>query len=130
MNKKKNENYLKEKYNRLIATILIVSFIMIAVNFILGNMYYLGLSFIMCSLSTAVFGFTLLFLTEIFDSLKFYKKVFLFLLMLLGIVFVSIGSPMGYVILSIIGYTLFIAAFVIITIILFKSFKKETAILM
>lgn len=130
MNKKKNENYLKEKYNRLIITILIVSFIMIVANLILGNMYYLGLSFIMCSLSTAVFGFTLLFLTEIFDSLKFYKKVFLFLLMLLGIVFVSIGSPMGYVILSIIGYTLFIAAFVIITIILFKSFKKETAILM
>lgn len=130
MNKKKNENYLKEKYNRLIATILIVSFIMIVANLILGNMYYLGLSFIMCSLSTAVFGFTLLFLTEIFDSLKFYKKVFLFLLMLLGIVFVSIGSPMGYVMLSIIGYTLFIAAFVIITIILFKSFKKETAILM
>lgn len=130
MNKKKNENYLKEKYNRLIVTILIVSFIMIVANLILGNMYYLGLSFIMCSLSTAVFGFTLLFLTEIFDSLKFYKKVFLFLLMLLGIVFVSIGSPMGYVILSIIGYTLFIAAFVIITIILFKSFKKETAILM
>ena len=130
MNKKKNENYLKEKYNRLIATILIVSFIMIAVNFILGNMYYLGLSFIMCSLSTAVFGFTLLFLTEIFDSLKFYKKVFLFLLMLLGIVFVSIGSPMGYVMLSIIGYTLFVTAFVIITIILFKSFKKETAVFM
>ena len=130
MNKKKNENYLKEKYNRLIITILIVSFIMIVANLILGNMYYLGLSFIMCSLSTAVFGFTLLFLTEIFDSLKFYKKVFLFLLMLLGIAFVSIGSPMGYVILSIIGYTLFIAAFVIITIILFKSFKKETAILM
>ena len=128
MNKKKNENYLKEKYNRLIATILIVSFIMIAVNFILGNMYYLGLSFIMCSLSTAVFGFTLLFLTEIFDSLKFYKKVFLFLLMLLGIVFVSIGSPMGYVMLSIIGYTLFVVVFVIITIILFKFFKKETII--
>ena len=128
MNKKKNENYLKEKYNRLIATILIVSFIMIAVNFILGNMYYLGLSFIMCSLSTAVFGFTLLFLTEIFDSLKFYKKVFLFLLMLLGIAFVSIGSSMGYVMLSIIGYTLFVVVFVIITIILFKFFKKETII--
>ena len=130
MNKKKNENYLKEKYNRLIVTILIVSFIMIVANLILGNMYYLGLSFIMCSLSTAVFGFTLLFLTEIFDSLKFYKKVFLFLLMLLGIVFVSIGSPMGYVMLSIIGYTLFVTAFVIITIILFKSFKKETAVFM
>ena len=128
MNKKKNENYLKEKYNRLIITILIVSFIMIVANLILGNMYYLGLSFIMCSLSTAVFGFTLLFLTEIFDSLKFYKKVFLFLLMLLGIAFVSIGSSMGYVMLSIIGYTLFVVVFVIITIILFKFFKKETII--